>query len=115
MRTVQLSHVHAHHIQKGASSVNQLILKDSTSISRFAGGPSSDNSSSSPCKKPNTYNGGVESTKFTNKEYRNARNFNNLYDHLNVKHRDIKDKERLGIRSIQGDRLLPPFVELPSI
>ncbi|TNV85013.1 hypothetical protein FGO68_gene6775 [Halteria grandinella] len=118
MRTVQLTQVHAHHIPRDASSVNfrqnPHTMKDNSSISRFggvgiSGGPSSDHSSSSP-----------QSTKFTNKEYRNARTFNNLYDlNLNPKYRDMKEKERLGIRRVQCDRLLPPLEgiesSLPSI
>lgn len=49
----------------------------------------------------------IESTKFTNKEFRNARNYYNLYDHnINPKWKDIKDKERLGIRKISN---LPPL------
>ncbi len=49
----------------------------------------------------------IESTKFTNKEFRNARNYYNLYDHnINPKWKDIKDKERLGIRRVNN---LPPL------
>ena len=49
----------------------------------------------------------VESTKFTNKEFRNARNYYNLYDNnVNTKWKDLKDKERLGIRRVNN---LPPL------
>ncbi len=49
----------------------------------------------------------VESTKFTNKEFRNARNYYNLYDNnINMKWKDLKDKERLGIRRVNN---LPPL------
>ena len=49
----------------------------------------------------------LESTKFTNKEFRNARNYYNLYDHsINTKWKDLKDRERLGIRRVNN---LPPL------
>lgn len=74
-------------------------------------GASSESRSSSPSKRHSfsditiLY---IESTKFTNKEFRNARNYYNLYDHnINPKWKDIKDKERLGIRRVNN---LPPLV-----
>lgn len=70
-------------------------------------GASSESRSSSPSKSKlsSLY---TESTKFTNKEFRNARNYYNLYEHnINPKWKDIKDKERLGIRKVNN---LPPLI-----